>query len=95
MFGTTELILILVVVLLLFGADKLPELAHSLGKSVKEFKKAQTEVENELTKPEKPPEDKDTKIYKLAIEMGIDAKNKTTEQLVEEICMKISSQSDK
>jgi sec-independent protein translocase protein TatA len=37
--GTTEWFLILAVVLLLFGARKLPELARSLGSSVNEFKK--------------------------------------------------------
>jgi sec-independent protein translocase protein TatA len=42
-FGTTELLLILAVVILLFGAKKLPELAKGLGKSIKEFKKASTE----------------------------------------------------
>jgi TatA/E family protein of Tat protein translocase len=45
MIGTPELILILLVALLLFGPDKLPELANALGKSVKEFKKAQIEAE--------------------------------------------------
>ena len=43
--GTTELILILVVILLLFGAKRLPELARGLGKSMQEFKKASREVE--------------------------------------------------
>jgi sec-independent protein translocase protein TatA len=46
--GTPELILILVVLLLFFGKDKLPELARSIGKSVKElkegFEKTTTEV---------------------------------------------------
>ncbi|MER3489835.1 MAG: twin-arginine translocase TatA/TatE family subunit, partial [Meiothermus sp.] len=37
--GPVELILILVVVLLLFGARKLPELARGLGQSAREFKK--------------------------------------------------------
>ena len=41
--GGPELILILIVVLLLFGAKKLPELARSLGKSVNEFKKGKEE----------------------------------------------------
>jgi sec-independent protein translocase protein TatA len=36
--GTTELILILVVLLLFFGKDKLPELARSIGRSVKELR---------------------------------------------------------
>ena len=39
MFGTTELILILAVVVLLFGASRIPALAESLGKGVRSFKK--------------------------------------------------------
>jgi sec-independent protein translocase protein TatA len=38
--GSQELMVILVIALFLFGAQKLPELARGLGKSVKEFKKA-------------------------------------------------------
>jgi sec-independent protein translocase protein TatA len=38
--GTQELMVILLIALLLFGAQKLPELARGLGKSVKEFQKA-------------------------------------------------------
>lgn len=41
--GPVELILILVVVLLLFGARKLPELARGLGQSAREFKKGISE----------------------------------------------------
>ena len=37
--GTHELLVILVIVLVLFGANKLPQLARSLGSSLKEFKK--------------------------------------------------------
>ena len=40
MIGTGELILILCVILLLFGGKKLPELAKSLGKGAREFKRA-------------------------------------------------------
>ena len=43
--GTPELIIILLVILLLFGAKRLPELARGLGKSMQEFKKASREVE--------------------------------------------------
>ncbi|AWT60300.1 MAG: Sec-independent protein translocase protein TatA [Candidatus Moanabacter tarae] len=46
--GTTELIIIFFVVLLLFGAKKLPELARGMGKSIKEFKKATSEIEDEV-----------------------------------------------
>jgi sec-independent protein translocase protein TatA len=41
--GTTEILLIVFVVLLLFGARKLPELARGLGSSVNEFKKGMAE----------------------------------------------------
>ena len=39
-FGFTELILILVIVLIIFGAGKLPELGSGIGKGIKNFKKA-------------------------------------------------------
>lgn len=38
--GTTELIIVAVVLLILFGGKKLPELGHGIGESIKEFKKA-------------------------------------------------------
>jgi sec-independent protein translocase protein TatA len=42
--GYQELLIILVIVLILFGANRLPDLARSLGSSVKEFKKGVTET---------------------------------------------------
>jgi len=42
--GYQELLIILVIVLVLFGANRLPELARSLGSSVKEFKKGINEA---------------------------------------------------
>ena len=43
----TEILLIIFIFLLLFGGKKLPELARSLGKSINEFKRGQTETEPE------------------------------------------------
>ena len=43
-----EMIMIFVVILLLFGAKKLPELARGIGKSMGEFKKARNEFEQEI-----------------------------------------------
>ena len=52
-FGTGGLILILVVVLLLFGGKKIPELMKGLGKGVKEFKDATNSEEGTADKKEK------------------------------------------
>jgi sec-independent protein translocase protein TatA len=46
--GGGEIILILAVVLLMFGAKKLPELAKGLGQGIKEFKKATNDMSNEM-----------------------------------------------
>ena len=46
--GAGEWILILLVILLLFGGKKLPELARGLGRSLAEFKKGKEEAEKEL-----------------------------------------------
>lgn len=48
--GGWEIVLILAVVLILFGAKKLPELAKGLGTGIKEFKKATREVTEEVQK---------------------------------------------
>jgi sec-independent protein translocase protein TatA len=46
--GGPEMLLIMVVILMLFGANRLPELAKGLGKSIREFKKAASGVEEEV-----------------------------------------------
>lgn len=46
--GGPELMLIMFIVLLLFGADRLPELARGFGKSMREFKKAASGIEHEI-----------------------------------------------
>ena len=45
--STSEILIIVVVVLILFGAKKIPELARSLGRASYEFKKAKDEIVNE------------------------------------------------
>lgn len=87
--GTTEVLLILAVALLLFGADKLPEMARAMGRSMGEFKKAQRETELELKSLEKPiapaAPPGESEIRKLARELGIKTEGKTEEQLAGEI----------
>lgn len=50
--GGPELLVILFIVLLLFGAKKLPELSRSLGKSLGEFKKGKEDLEREIREVE-------------------------------------------
>lgn len=49
--GPTELLIIAFIIILMFGARKLPELAQGLGKGIREFKKAASEVD-EVTRLE-------------------------------------------
>ena len=52
-FGMWEMILIFTVVLLMFGAKRLPEIGSSLGKGIREFKSSVREIETELKHPDR------------------------------------------
>lgn len=54
--GTWEIVLIVLVILLLFGGKKIPELMRGLGKGVKSFKKGMQEIEDEVNSDDKPEE---------------------------------------
>ncbi len=49
--GMPELIIILVIILIIFGAGKLPEIGSGIGKGIKNFKKATTEKPEEIETP--------------------------------------------
>jgi len=49
-FGLTEVLIIVFIVLILFGAKKIPELAQGIGKGMKEFKKALKDDETDSSK---------------------------------------------
>ncbi len=53
-FSFWEIAMIFVVVLLLFGARRIPEIAGSLGKGIREFKRSVSDVERSITEPERP-----------------------------------------
>ena len=57
-FGMPEILLIALVVLLLFGGAKIPELMRGIGKGVSEFKKGVRDVENEIKNTDTKEEDK-------------------------------------
>lgn len=75
--GTTELLIILFIILLVFGSKKLPELAQGLGKGIREFKKASNEIQDELDldKPRTPSDPK-----KESDDKETDTKDETTEE---------------
>ncbi|MEM0089231.1 MAG: twin-arginine translocase TatA/TatE family subunit [Archaeoglobaceae archaeon] len=87
--GTQELIWIAIIVLILFGAGKIPEVARSLGRSVAEFRKAQREAELELRELERDlkasKDEKRAKLEKIARDLGINPEGKSDEELLEEI----------
>jgi sec-independent protein translocase protein TatA len=58
--GMPELIIILVIALIIFGPRKLPELGKSLGKSINEFKRASSDLQNTLEQEIKLEEQKET-----------------------------------
>jgi len=62
-FGGGEIVMVLVVVLILFGGERMPELARGLGKTLREFKKATSGVEEEIKRAlsEPPPVKRTTK----------------------------------
>lgn len=100
--GPWEIALILLIVLILFGPKKLPELAKSVGQAVREYKKASEGVLEELspastakplTPQEKPAqnviEEREKKaLIEAAKKLGIETEGKTIEQISEEIIKK-------
>lgn len=76
--GWQELVLILVILIFLFGATKMKDLAKGLGESVREFKKATKEPPNEK-------EDVNEAIIEAAKKMGIKTEGKDIKQILKEM----------
>ncbi|HTY92071.1 MAG TPA: twin-arginine translocase TatA/TatE family subunit [Methanocella sp.] len=100
MIGPTEILLIFIVIVLLFGATKLPELARSMGQSMGEFKVGQMEAEkryenmkNQVNQPAQSADDIAlTRAQRMAKNLNIDIKGKSDEQLLAEIEKKLAEQ---
>ena len=72
--GMGEMIVIFLVVLLLFGAKRLPEIGSSLGKGIREFKGSLKEIETEMKTPLDPPAQKTrSKLHPTASATGTDS----------------------
>jgi TatA/E family protein of Tat protein translocase len=53
--GTSELIIIMVIILLVFGAKRLPEIGQSLGRGIQDFKRSLRDVEHNIERDQLPP----------------------------------------
>ncbi len=94
MLGSQEILLIFLVIVLLFGATKLPELARSMGRSMGEFKRGQYEVEKDLNSMKNSAAGSNyevalTRTQSMAKKMGIEIAGKTDDQLLAEIEKKL------
>lgn len=67
--GFPELLIIMVVILLLFGAKRIPEIAGSMGKGIREFKKNINEATREINADAKPPLETDNQSRLTAAEL--------------------------
>jgi sec-independent protein translocase protein TatA len=57
-FGGQELAIILVIILVVFGPSQIPKMARSIGQAMREFKKAQREINDEINRPDPPADPK-------------------------------------
>ncbi|RLF07441.1 MAG: twin-arginine translocase TatA/TatE family subunit [Thermoprotei archaeon] len=89
--GGYEWLIIFLIILILFGAKKLPELARGMGEAVKEFKRASM---MELSE-EKVSSMSEDKVVKIAKELGISTEGKSKEDLVKEIVEEIAKSKSK
>lgn len=53
--GGTELLVLFVIILLVFGPSQIPKMARGLGQAMREFRKAQREISDEMNREEPPP----------------------------------------
>lgn len=78
--GTPELVIIVLIALLLFGATKIPQLARSLGKAKSEFRRGEVEGKRDVDR-----EEDEEAVRRRARELGISAEGKTLDELRSEV----------
>lgn len=72
--GPWEIGLILVIILIIFGVGKLPQVGAAFGKGIRAFKRGQTDEEEEAEKPKKKPRKRKKKVAKKATEEKAEVK---------------------
>ncbi|MEM4246527.1 MAG: twin-arginine translocase TatA/TatE family subunit [Candidatus Bathyarchaeia archaeon] len=93
--GPWEIALIIIVVLILFGPKKLPELAKSVGSAIRQYREAsegilQTGTPPPPTAPAPEPKDEKRVLLETAKKLGIETEGKTPDEISEEIVKKTS-----
>ncbi len=83
--GWPELVLILAIVLIVFGAGRLRGLGKAVGESVREFKKASSEEPPKTSK-----EEEEEAIKEAARKMGVETEGKSVEQILNEMNKKVA-----
>jgi sec-independent protein translocase protein TatA len=79
--GMEWVIIIAIIIALIFGVKKIPELARSFGRASGEFQKAKIEMQNEIAKAKAGTNDEREKLESIATKLGINPANKNDEQL--------------
>ncbi len=85
MLGMQEIVLILVIILVVFGPKKLPEMAKELGKAYQEFKKAGANITDATSSLWKDTENEEKSIISIAKNLDLDIGEKSIKQLIQEI----------
>jgi TatA/E family protein of Tat protein translocase len=85
MIGLQEIILILAILLIVFGPQKLPELARELGRVIQEFKKASGSIVDAASETLKYDDDVGNTILKIARNLDIDTEGKSIKDVLEEV----------
>ena len=85
MLGMQEIVLILVILLVVFGPKKLPEMAKELGKAYQEFKKAGANITDATSTLWKDIENEENSIISIAKNLDLDTEEKSIKQLIQEI----------
>ncbi len=95
--GLEWIILLAFIIIILFGAKKLPELARSIGKATGEFQRGRQEIEKELKTISEAPKEESEKqrLMKAAQELGINTEGKTEEEIRNQIKEKLSEKESK
>lgn len=86
--GPTEILLLIIIALILFGPKKLPELARAAGEAVRVFREESQKLTSGETETSKKPSVSEEELKKLAEKLGISSEGKTKEQLAEEVIAK-------